>query len=97
MIEFFPENGSRIALDYYQDAFINHKEKIITLPQHGGQYFYINGNLFLINGETPDALLNKDESYLPKNAIFKHVREAGWKEVVKLSARPTVVFLKDKK
>lgn len=97
VIEFFPENGSRIVLDYYQDAFINHKEKNITLPQHGGQYFYINENLFLINGETPDALLNKDESYLPKNAIFKHIIKDGWKEVVKLSARPIVVFLKDKK
>ncbi len=97
VIEFHPENGNRVVLDNYQKAFINHKEKTITLPQHGAQYFYSNKSLFLINGETPNALLNKEESYLPKNILFEHVGKSGWKEVAKLRSRPIVAFLNNGK
>lgn len=97
VIEFFPENGNRAVLENYQEAFVNHKEKTITLPQHGGQYFYSNKSLFLINGETPSALLNKEESYLPKNILFEHIRKSGWKEVAKLRSRPIVAFLNNGK
>lgn len=97
VIEFLPENGNRVVLDNYQEAFVNHKEKTITLPQHGGQYFYSNQSLFLINGETPSALLNKEESYLPKNVLFEHTRRSSWKEVAKLRSRPIVAFLNNGK
>lgn len=93
VIEFSPENGNRVVLDKYQDAFFNHKDKKIFSIQHGGQYFYSKKNLFLINGETPSALLSNDESYLKKNTIFEYIKESGWKEVAELKARPVVAFL----
>jgi len=96
-LNFNPQNGDRtILVDYRKDR--KQGRNSIDLPQKGSQYFYLNGDLYLVNGESPANMIDHNSNYLEKNKIFKyHGKNKKWVSLVDLDDNPILIIHNNEK
>lgn len=69
VLDYNPRNGDRtILVDYQKNS--QQDGNSLDLPQMGAQYFYLNENLYLVNGETSAKMIDSQSHYLEKNKLF---------------------------
>jgi len=69
VLDYNPTNGDRTILVEYQKNS-QQDGNSLDLPQMGAQYFYLNENLYLVNGETSAKMIDSESHYLEKNKLF---------------------------
>jgi len=92
VLDYNPINGDRtILFDYRKNG--QQDGNNIDLPQMGAQYFYLDGNLYLVNGETSAKLIDSQSHYLEKNKLFvfdKQIKK--WVELINLEDNPILTI-----
>lgn len=92
VLNFDPKNGDRsILVDYRKDR--REGRNSIDLPQKGGQYFFLGGNLYLVNGESPADMTDQNSQYLEKNKVFVfNEKNKQWVDLVDLGGNPILTI-----
>ena len=96
-LDFDPKNGDRKILVDYRSNLLSGVHGI-DIPQKGAQYFYLNNELYLINGETPINILESSGKYLHKNTVFHFDQQhKKWNSIFDINDNPIVIIHNDKK
>lgn len=92
-----PENGSREILINYRK---NRQQggNLVDIPQLGARFFYLGGKFLVVNGESPENLINSGGKYLRKNTVFWYDKNLkNWAEIFHLDEKPVLTIFNNQK